>query len=535
MRLKGAITILLVLLAQAIALAQYFQFSQYNYTENRANPAANGSSEYAKFSFVHRIQKVADNLNINSTFISGSYPIWTKSGPRLNIELSFLDDRAGEVGIFRSNIFSGNVAAAIPVARDQFLSFGLKTDWQYKSVSFDNLTTGNQFVVDRGFIGGSSGEIFEQFSSSFLTFSTGLNWVKMDGEGFTLSNLGFSIYDINQPNEAFFSTSSKLPSTFVVNIKSAVYDGLMWRLSPDLLYTNTASNNNMVVGMVTAYKLNNGKVNGHLNLISRYNLAGYAVLGVQFENKRTSFGVSYDIPITSQVGNLGTLELGFQLKKYIDPITLSKRVKKSKYAKRREKFKRQQAKKVEKNNDNKEVAQRQQKTEDQSETNDSAKLQLLDSLITQKVDSIVIEEEADSVNNLGKGSASAGELDRFPLDEPIYFDFKFGFNKTALSKSDKETLNDLVLLLIQNDAFTVEIIGHTDDAGPVEYNKKLSESRAEAVGQYLIQKGIESERISTIGKGEEDPSVVNNSEENRAINRRVEFVIHKFKTQINDR
>ena len=71
----------------------------------------------------------------------------------------------------------------------------------------------------------------------------------------------------------------------------------------------------------------------------------------------------------------------------------------------------------------------------------------------------------------------------------------------------------------------VEIVGHTDDIGSVDFNKTLSLRRALAVSDYLTEMGVEPTRIKVEGRGEEDPLVENNSFNNRAINRRVEFVI----------
>ena len=71
----------------------------------------------------------------------------------------------------------------------------------------------------------------------------------------------------------------------------------------------------------------------------------------------------------------------------------------------------------------------------------------------------------------------------------------------------------------------IEIQGHTDNIGKIEINQTLSEQRANAVKDALVQRGIESSRIRTRGFGMTMPVVPNDTEENRAKNRRTQFVI----------
>ena len=65
-------------------------------------------------------------------------------------------------------------------------------------------------------------------------------------------------------------------------------------------------------------------------------------------------------------------------------------------------------------------------------------------------------------------------------------------------------------------------IGHTDNVGDKKRNFTLSKERAEAVSQYLIQHGIEANRLTSEGKGDSEPIARNDNPEDRALNRRVE-------------
>lgn len=104
----------------------------------------------------------------------------------------------------------------------------------------------------------------------------------------------------------------------------------------------------------------------------------------------------------------------------------------------------------------------------------------------------------------------------------------FEFNSAELNESSSFELMRLIELLTSNPKIQVEISAHTDDQGTDEYNIKLSQSRAESVVKFLSEKGIAIERLVPKGYGETVPFVPNDTEENRAKNRRVEFKVLKI-------
>ena len=72
----------------------------------------------------------------------------------------------------------------------------------------------------------------------------------------------------------------------------------------------------------------------------------------------------------------------------------------------------------------------------------------------------------------------------------------------------------------------VEIAGHTDNKGTKDFNKKLSQRRADAVRSFLTSRGIDPRRVTALGYGEEKPLSSNDDEEEgRELNRRVEFKV----------
>ncbi len=103
----------------------------------------------------------------------------------------------------------------------------------------------------------------------------------------------------------------------------------------------------------------------------------------------------------------------------------------------------------------------------------------------------------------------------------------FDFDKWDLRRESFVELNRVVKLLKENPAIEIEMGAHTDSYGSDEYNFRLSEERARSVRQYIISQGIAVSRITSHGYGETQPVVSNDSEENRQLNRRVEFKILK--------
>ena len=101
----------------------------------------------------------------------------------------------------------------------------------------------------------------------------------------------------------------------------------------------------------------------------------------------------------------------------------------------------------------------------------------------------------------------------------------FAFDKSDLTAESIVSLDKLVVVLNHYPDTNIEIQGHTDSKGTEAYNQALSERRATSVNGYITGKGIASSRLTIKGFGETAPKYENETEEGRAQNRRVEFLI----------
>ncbi|WP_447556240.1 OmpA family protein [Vreelandella sp. EE22] len=99
----------------------------------------------------------------------------------------------------------------------------------------------------------------------------------------------------------------------------------------------------------------------------------------------------------------------------------------------------------------------------------------------------------------------------------------FEFDSAQLTPGAEQVLNGVAQRLVNNPDVRVSIEGHTDSVGSAEYNRDLSQRRAESVARYLSQRGVPSNDMRSIGYGEDRPVATNETDEGRAQNRRVEL------------
>ena len=132
------------------------------------------------------------------------------------------------------------------------------------------------------------------------------------------------------------------------------------------------------------------------------------------------------------------------------------------------------------------------------------------------------------MNRLSEALGRIAETRRTALGLVMSLDegaLKFDFDRADLRPESRETLSRIAGILFTSDDFAITVSGHTDARGDDEYNQRLSERRARAVADYLIEAGLAGERFTVEGLGKAHPLDTGDSDEAHARNRRVELGI----------
>jgi len=127
-----------------------------------------------------------------------------------------------------------------------------------------------------------------------------------------------------------------------------------------------------------------------------------------------------------------------------------------------------------------------------------------------------VVHRADSLDGVVKGLDNYKSLANVSVT--------FGFDKSILTKDDKDQLDTFAASLGAQKSYILEVTGGTDSTGPAQYNYDLSQRRADAVVQYLASKyGVAAHRFYLIGIGKDKEVAPNTTAEGRKQNRRVEI------------
>lgn len=509
------IVAILMLLAIPDVNSQYFQFSQYNFSNQRVNPAIIGISKFMSASLLSRSQSTGGDFNINSNLVSFQRPFLNRSTGRAwsGIGLTLMDDRSG--GVFKTEEVAVNYALNIRLTRFRSLSVGFKWLYQARSINLNGFYTGSQYVPDRGFDGSlPSGENNAELRNNLSTLSTGIYWQQVDRKDRINAYGGISLFDINKPNDAFLKKENQLSSTLILSGGFRAYQLSEFSIFPEFLYSVINSGQAINVGTKWQYKIKKmpNQPGAQVELLTKCVLGRSGIVGVQFHKANLSLGISYDFPLfVTNPSNLGAVEFGVEVRK----LTLTKSKKRTT---------KKEIKKPVKNTVNRKVPTKNQPLKPLNK--DSAKITPIQTVTTE--DTVVTPIEITKYDTVANRlAAEVGRITQEPLIvEKITLHFQFEFNSVDLDDETEKFLDQLSETLGEDKELKVRIVGHTDNIGPEKFNQKLSLKRAESVRDFLLKNEINTERINADGKGMSSPLTKNDTEEGRRKNRRVEIILY---------
>jgi len=129
------------------------------------------------------------------------------------------------------------------------------------------------------------------------------------------------------------------------------------------------------------------------------------------------------------------------------------------------------------------------------------------------------------IKNIRLAKGAVPLYDRMMTDGKfITYGITFDVGKSTIKPESMGEINRIITLMTENPDLKFSVEGHTDNTGNSASNQTLSEDRSKAIVEKLIEMGIATDRLSSAGKGQNNPIADNSTDEGRAKNRRVEFV-----------
>lgn len=497
-----------VLLISLDCFGQRWQYSQFEFTRQRINPSAFAHTPYASAMVNYRNQQTGGDFAINSNFLGLSYPLMggRKSIPWAAIGLNFHRDHAG--GIFLVDEAGLSYAVNIALAERQTLSFGAQGVYQTRRIDYSGFVTGAQYVANRGFNPAiSNGEASTTLSSSVTTFSTGLQWHTTDERNLQKYAIGIALFDFNKPSDSFFSDNSiTVPPTATLHALWQWWEHKVFHVYSDVLASMTNGKTTVNAGVRVQKILDplRKKSADRVEMLMRYVPGRSGIIGMQPHRELFSMGVSYDFPLlTRNPANVGALEVALEIRTLVKPKRKAKRYKKK--AKGNE-----QASQVDK--------QKVRINRRKPATTDADSIQLVE----------VVQDSLPMNVSTPRMKTRLGNLTQeVTVVETRELHFYFAFNSTELDQEARQYLEQVAHELTSDPSLKLFVEGFTDNVGRSTFNQLLSERRAQSVCDYLRELGITEERLHSMGRGEQQPLNANSTEEERALNRRVQLTFFR--------
>ncbi len=553
------------------AYAQDINYSQHWKTPTQFDVAKPASINYLQAGVQYRNQW-PEALNSYRTYAGHFvYPLIKE---QLNnnsqfgaVALEYASDASGLGGIYKKNLIKGTVNYKTALSQYYDLSFGLRAGNTWSSLSTEGLTSGSQYQNGAYQSGSDLGEAFKNVDASMFTLDAGIRFSNKNREKENWY-ISASLYNIGQSKYGF-SAKESYPSRLSISGGGVLVETNYFKILPGFLYQRQNTSALTVVGSNFYYKINTMSQRGYGNtsyvgggLFSRFQHD--IIVAAEVKQENFSVGISYDFHANkNSLRPTSSFELFLSYNIAVKP----RKWKLFNFDKQPKEEVLSYSPDLKMRKDLPQPAIKKPKLDSNLTI---VELTLLDpELEINSMDTEIRFKNLDDTTDLhheisyNKDSTSfiaylpknthfaisikrtgfynktlkfnTGKRDSLEIPNKLKLivlgevlvlskiHFKSGVDE--LEPSSEPELISLVNFLTEYPNIIAEISGHTDNLGSADLNLLLSQKRAEAIINYLVIRDIDKKRLVARGFGETKPLVPNDSDENRAKNRRVEFKI----------
>ncbi len=492
----------------SIGYAQDLMFSQYLHNAFLTNASLAATQQKGQIFLQYRNQPLASGDQWQSTMLCSDIGFTRRkaANPFMGLGLMFLREDVGSFLTTQGLGIAHNYQLAIK--NKHRIGLGGQLGWFQQRFNTEEVSTDNQFLG--GFFDpeASLNENFENTQTSYLTARLAAHWAYFDAHGIQRLNVGVAWNNLNRPNLDLLATEdARLPAHLALYAHSTLLDPMKLVIEPNLLWIRRLNQNFVQLGTWLRYPLRKmTQTQESVAFGLWYHSNGASVMAVEWQHSKYMLGLSYDLPINDAANNwLGNgaleLRLGIKFAPHYSP-----------------------RKRLEIQEPIKDVLTLLERKPVISEPFQGLSLPTLHlSELRQRY------EQSFSQNNLSpninKQNEEALRIRTLPDDVKLLNaqHVRFGLSQDTLSQNYLSYLERVIEALLRYPQLDLIITGHTCNIGNPEKNLLLSEERANYVKASILNRGIEENRILTMGLGDALPLVPNTYEANRQKNRRVEF------------
>lgn len=281
------------------ASAQDYRFTQAYANPLRLNPAMMGANSDLRAGLGYRTQWRNIEKGFTTMSFTGMYPLYMKSGGKLDAGISVINDKAGA---FKTTDFALAVDYNREIAADQNLCLSLMGGFAQKSLDAANLTFESQYVLGSYNSSNANGETTLNNKAGYADVGFGLVWYMNPAREVSKLNAfaGISGYHLNKPNQSFTGVKGTLPVRMTYMGGVRILGEKKIDVAPNVRMTQQGGNTEMSAGVSVDYNLNDA-----LKIVvgTWYRRSDAVAFMVGVEHKMFTFGYSYDA-VTSSISDV---------------------------------------------------------------------------------------------------------------------------------------------------------------------------------------------------------------------------------------